>query len=699
MSNKKNPDKLEKCLKKKKTWFTLVELIVVITIIAILWTIAFISFQNYTKNARDGVRISDINSLKKNLELFITEKWFYPAPDNGTNITYIWATAWTQWTVWDNVMTNLARISNKPTDPLTGNEYTYSLANNKVEYQLWAMLEWGWNLTYSPILNQTNAASEKKATALITWTYNEKILKVSTGWTDYLLAVPSIINATLHDPDLPSIIANQELVYNNYSNLPSSYEDKWYTMTGWFDFVPWWDIVVYSGSMETLWSSWTIQQQFIENLQSVYIDTIVSSTPIIQEIINATTPEQQQILAWSYIDNHVWGITGENTATIQCDLQYIAPSCNTWFVYDNTLKQCVKYDIIALQNPTQCKVYAEVSSVLVWWSQNYNLVTTPWATITQSYPVQYSRPPGRIYKTFSVSFDNTCKITYYTKTHWNNSSDSWTPNILPWNSLYNDFLYDRLTNNSTYSCPDWYTIDSWGCKNDTPTLEAVTCSNWTFDSSIDQCKYNPCGTTPVIPSSTSPTNLSLTHSTRTKSFTFSWTAWTNNWWSCKLQYYKNWTTWTDISATTYNCDTTLSNQSITLPWDWWNGAWSSIPVRVIRTSDSVALWTFAQNLTCSTIAWSATSTPSIDEDCNWSWDNVTGAWDWVLEGTNNTYYYYGWWYVGVSLDTCKTYWFTYMSYINQSGYGYVCYGNTTWQTSGYVSISAQQYIKSTWSYY
>jgi hypothetical protein len=33
-------------------------------------------------------------------------------------------------------MTNLARISNKPTDPLTGNEYTYSLANNKVEYQL-----------------------------------------------------------------------------------------------------------------------------------------------------------------------------------------------------------------------------------------------------------------------------------------------------------------------------------------------------------------------------------------------------------------------------------------------------------------------------------------------------------------------------------------------------------------------------------
>ena len=47
-----------------KQAFTLVELIVVITIIAILWTIAFISLQWYSKSSRDSKRISDIQNIK-----------------------------------------------------------------------------------------------------------------------------------------------------------------------------------------------------------------------------------------------------------------------------------------------------------------------------------------------------------------------------------------------------------------------------------------------------------------------------------------------------------------------------------------------------------------------------------------------------------------------------------------------------------
>ena len=48
--------------------FTLVELIVVITILAILWTIAFISFAWYSKNSRDSVRIADMNNIEKIFE-------------------------------------------------------------------------------------------------------------------------------------------------------------------------------------------------------------------------------------------------------------------------------------------------------------------------------------------------------------------------------------------------------------------------------------------------------------------------------------------------------------------------------------------------------------------------------------------------------------------------------------------------------
>jgi hypothetical protein len=203
----------------------------------------------------------------------------------------------------------------------------------------------------------------------------------------------------------------------------------------------------------------------------------------------------------------------------------------------------------------------------------------------------------------------------------------------------------------------------------------------------------------------SPTNLSLTHSPRSKVFNFSWTAWSNNWWSCKLQYYKDWTTWTDISATTYNCDTTISNQSVTLPWDWWNGAWSSIQVRVIKTSDSEILSTFSQNLTCSAISGSATSTPSIDEDCNWAWDNYSSAWTWVLDSTDKTFYYWGdIFYPGKTYNDCITRanWkgYTYISLVDQPWYAvYNCYANASWTKSYYTFNSAQQYIKNTWSFY
>ena len=53
----------------KKKAFTLVELIVVITILAILWTISFISLSNYSKEARDSKRITDTSSLLSKINI------------------------------------------------------------------------------------------------------------------------------------------------------------------------------------------------------------------------------------------------------------------------------------------------------------------------------------------------------------------------------------------------------------------------------------------------------------------------------------------------------------------------------------------------------------------------------------------------------------------------------------------------------
>lgn len=53
--------------------FTLVELIVVITILAILGTIAFISLQGYGQDARDSKVVSDLTSISREIEAKLTQ--------------------------------------------------------------------------------------------------------------------------------------------------------------------------------------------------------------------------------------------------------------------------------------------------------------------------------------------------------------------------------------------------------------------------------------------------------------------------------------------------------------------------------------------------------------------------------------------------------------------------------------------------
>jgi prepilin-type N-terminal cleavage/methylation domain-containing protein len=60
--------------------FTLVELIVVITILAILGTIAFASFQGVTRYARNSARAADLSLIRSSLELFVSQWGRYPLP-------------------------------------------------------------------------------------------------------------------------------------------------------------------------------------------------------------------------------------------------------------------------------------------------------------------------------------------------------------------------------------------------------------------------------------------------------------------------------------------------------------------------------------------------------------------------------------------------------------------------------------------
>jgi prepilin-type N-terminal cleavage/methylation domain-containing protein len=123
-----------------KKAFTLVELIVVITILAILATVWFISFQGHAQSARDSVRLSDLKSIEKQLSIFVLKNSKYPMPDDaveitasGTLINYQWyAGARMLWTIW---------VHGWGQDPLDGTYYTYTTNSTLTKYQLLWYLE------------------------------------------------------------------------------------------------------------------------------------------------------------------------------------------------------------------------------------------------------------------------------------------------------------------------------------------------------------------------------------------------------------------------------------------------------------------------------------------------------------------------------------------------------------------------------
>lgn len=78
---------MDKLKTRKFSGFTLVELIVVITILVILGTIAFIQLQGFSGSARDGRRVSDMSNITKAIDVAIIAQGNAPVPTNPVSYT------------------------------------------------------------------------------------------------------------------------------------------------------------------------------------------------------------------------------------------------------------------------------------------------------------------------------------------------------------------------------------------------------------------------------------------------------------------------------------------------------------------------------------------------------------------------------------------------------------------------------------
>jgi prepilin-type N-terminal cleavage/methylation domain-containing protein len=232
--------------------FTLVELIVVITILAILWTIAFLSFQWYNRSARDSVRTSDIKNIEQWLWVMIAKSWIVPTPDdNKITLTASWTVIWYQWYAWKQVQNAIWMSANWWKDPLDLNYYTYSTNANKTKYQLLWFLEWG--VSKSEILWKSYAIDYSNR--FITTRWSDIWILLWNSWT--------ILNQPIQENwswsiDLKTTIWNYKVNFTSWDTITWSWNqiltimsiyDK--TISNLDDSLVWyWD-------METITMSWS----------------------------------------------------------------------------------------------------------------------------------------------------------------------------------------------------------------------------------------------------------------------------------------------------------------------------------------------------------------------------------------------------------------------------------------------------------
>lgn len=238
--------------------FTMVELIVTITIIAILSTIWFNSYVWYLWEARDSERKANIWEIKTALKLYKQKRWAYPIPWDTFNITNSWTIVAIQWKLNDKVTLNT--MDKIPSDPYTDNYYSYSVTKNKQEAQIALTLE-NWEF---PI-------------ALMDWDYKTVSKNVLPS---IILATWSTSSVEVHTWVLDWSTNRNLFIFNWWKNLPYKVTKPYDIFYAWENLdsvLSWWNITFWQNSdfrscaeiseaAKLIHEVWTEQYQILDSV-------------------------------------------------------------------------------------------------------------------------------------------------------------------------------------------------------------------------------------------------------------------------------------------------------------------------------------------------------------------------------------------------------------------------------------------------
>jgi len=189
--------------------FTLVELIVVATILVILATMWFAAFSDSIPDARDAERKASIAQISSALSSYHSERQVLPNPGSSFELILSGETVANQWKFNNTVRIN-NKLNNLPTDPYSESPYAYSMTANKQEFQLAATLENG----DIPV-------------AYLQWNY------VTVSYT----RLPTIMVAANSATNITDAPWKDLFIFNNLEyNLPYDLQDPDYAYSEWLAF-------------------------------------------------------------------------------------------------------------------------------------------------------------------------------------------------------------------------------------------------------------------------------------------------------------------------------------------------------------------------------------------------------------------------------------------------------------------------------